>query len=711
MHRGISSLRSINSAAGRLMLSFAVTFAYMSMVVAAAAADADGSVRAWTLRDIVTVPQVTDLVISSDGREALYILRRADLVGNVKISSLHRVDLASGVVREVKTSPWLSALQAVPGSSDWSVLADLGEGVQLYRFDGSGRFGALLINPDVDQVGFSDEGVHPFGISAYGWSPDGKSFWYEKRTSMTEGTRVVNPQFLPMITIFGQSPVELRVRGVEGSDVLLHRSDAITRGYHGIEWSEDGASLSYWARPADLSSMQLRRWSRGADASELVLAESASHVPTHTVLGPRGGPLTTLGYGADRRLIETLREGAVIDHGSVDFRIDSPRASQHARSPDGSVTLLGVRYYDNPRYGLVRVSASAGVEKVAVDGSLTHCSIDDALSVGVCVRQSMVMPPQLIRLDPRKSTLTVVAELAPEHAEIAPLRVVPRTWINSDGYRARGFIVYPRNHVPGRAYPAILVTHGGDADQRFVDAGFQWDYPIQALAERGYVVMAMNEPASSDSAALAAAYGQWVGSGSLPIERVQDLVWINIAHSFEDAVKDLVAEGLVDGGRVGIAGYSRGSQLINVAMTQSRMFNVASSGDGGYLEPSAYFTNRDTYRAVYGGSPYDPAAVSRYQRLSPTFRASLAAGPILQQVATGYHAQLELHVALREAGVPSEIVQYPGESHLFHKPSNRLAAMQENIDWFDFWLLGKEDPDPAKSGQYARWRALRAGAQ
>lgn len=29
------------------------------------------------------------------------------------------------------------------------------------------------------------------------------------------------------------------------------------------------------------------------------------------------------------------------------------------------------------------------------------------------------------------------------------------------------------------------------------------------------------------------------------------------------------------------------------------------------------------------------------------------------------------------------------------------------MDWFDFWLKGEEDPDPAKAEQYTRWRELR----
>jgi dipeptidyl aminopeptidase/acylaminoacyl peptidase len=681
--------------------------AMMSISIAALAATPVSPPRAWTLQDIAAAPEVVDLLISEDGKQATYIIRRGDLATNAKLSSLRRVDLATGVDRELKSSSWLSELRIIPGSTDLSVLADTGEGVQLYRIDGTGRFEAVLVNRDLDQVGSAMEGLHPFGISDYGWAPDGKSYWYAKRTSKAAAARTVNPRFLPLFTAFGSGPIELHIRDAGGRDVMLDRIDATAAGFYAVEWGADASSLTYWARASDHESFEHRRWSRKQSKAEVVGRESDFYAPRHDIPGPRGGSLTTTGFGNDRKLIETLRDGSVIERGRVAFRLGDPRASQNWRSPEGDVALIGVRYYENPRYGLVRVTRSGGVDEVRVEGSLTHCSVNRAFTAGVCIRESMVSPPELVRLNPRKGNVTLVVDLSPSHSAIAPLRIVPRMWTNRDGYRASGYVVYPRNHETTRKYPAILVTHGSDADQRFASVEFQWDYPVQAWAERGYIVIAMNEPAMSDSAELTAAYAQWGGLGSLPLERVQDLIWINTVRSFEAAVEDLVAQGVVDAGRVGIAGYSAGSQMVNVAMTQSKMFRVASSGDGGYLEPSGYFSNSSSYRAVYGGSPYDRAAVPRYERLSPTFRAARAAGPMLQQVAGGHSTQFELNAALRDAGVPTELVYYPDESHLFHQPRNRLTAMQENIDWFDFWLLGKEDSDPAKAEQYGRWRAMR----
>src|SRR3546814_3897815 len=81
------------------------------------------------------------------------------------------------------------------------------------------------------------------------------------------------------------------------------------------------------------------------------------------------------------------------------------------------------------------------------------------------------------------------------------------------------------------------------------------------------------------------------------------LIWINGVYSFEDAIAELASEGIVDPDRIGIAGYSRGSQMVNVAMTQSEMFRAASSGDGNYLEPASYSDPKDGYHAVFGGPP------------------------------------------------------------------------------------------------------------
>src|SRR3546814_19603499 len=84
---------------------------------------------------------------------------------------------------------------------------------------------------------------------------------------------------------------------------------------------------------------------------------------------------------------------------------------------------------------------------------------------------------------------------------------------------------------------------------------------------------------------------------------MRQLIWLNGVASYEDAVMELVGTGVIDQARVGIAGYSRGSQMVNVPITNSSLFRAASSGDGGDLEPAFYPDVSGSYAAVFGGPP------------------------------------------------------------------------------------------------------------
>ena len=290
-----------------------------------------------------------------------------------------------------------------------------------------------------------------------------------------------------------------------------------------------------------------------------------------------------------------------------------------------------------------------------------------------------------------------------------PLQARARTWINRNGYKTSGYVLYPRDFRPDTRYPAIVITHGFDADERFATAENQWNYPAQLFAERGYVVLLINDPLPYQSSDLRAAYNAWSrGSGPPDPETVRQLIWIEGVNSLVDAVNDLATEGLIDPARVGIAGYSRGAQMVNVAVTRSKIFNAASSGDGGFLEPSGYAGWPASYDPVYGGSPMSEH-FEQYRRFAPSLNARKVCTPVLQQVAAASPSQAELFEALRAAKVPTQLTYYPGasaasdETHIFHIPSNRMLAMRENMAWFDYWLRGTRDTDAPFPERFAVW--------
>jgi hypothetical protein len=61
----------------------------------------------------------------------------------------------------------------------------------------------------------------------------------------------------------------------------------------------------------------------------------------------------------------------------------------------------------------------------------------------------------------------------------------------------------------------------------------------------------------------------------------------------------------------------------------------------------------------------------------------------------------------RHFGAPTEFVVYPRTQHNPNLPAIQRESAHRNLDWFAYWLDGKETA--GKEEQYARWRKLRRG--
>ena len=114
--------------------------------------------------------------------------------------------------------------------------------------------------------------------------------------------------------------------------------------------------------------------------------------------------------------------------------------------------------------------------------------------------------------------------------------------------------------------------------------------------------------------------------------------------------------------------------------------------------------NRDVMR--YPPASRDDRAFWKPQSLA--LNADHIDTPLLMQLADReYILALEGFTALREFEKPVEMYVYPDEYHYKWQPAHRLAVYERNVDWFDFWLRGRTDPDSAKASQYQRWEAMR----
>jgi dipeptidyl aminopeptidase/acylaminoacyl peptidase len=686
-------------------------------------------VRRWTVEDIVTAPANFDLSLASDGMSLAYLERRADIEKDETVSILHLLDLRSCVSREILRAASAEQLKPLPGGRGWSVLLDRGEGLQLYELDAGGTIKPLLVrNADVT-VGQTEGGLFAvrsgaprrIGILYYDWSPDGRWLWYATLKPRPEQVDILIDEAVVSQRNRRRAPVkatvELRIRSTTGEEWLVESrpSDDRLAFYFGgnVEWTDEGPryqlELTDAEQPAGIGTFA---WSFATKASRPI--ERGSGFPAiGQVHGPNGGTLASEGFGNSFALTETRPDGQKIQYGRQPYYIGDPRAAGNWLSADGRTALLGVRTTSHPRYGLVRLTGR-GAKSFFGRGSFTACDFRNDLAWGICVDEALNQAPRLVFVVPETGRIRTIASLSPAHETIKPLRVTPHQWTSRLGYRATGFIIWPRDYRANIQYPAIIITHGSDADERFASPEMQWNYPAQIFAERGYVVILMNDPSARQRAELWNAYMQWSGgTGTYGPADLQRLIWLNGVYSLEDAIAELARQGVIDPDRVGIAGYSRGSQMVNVAMTQSARFRTASSGDGAYLEPASYAEAKEGYHMVFGGPP-SGAFLEAYRGLSPSLRADKVCGPILQQMASPFAGAIDFYTALRGAKVPAQISLYPGETaatdetHLFHIPSNRVRAMRENLAWFDYWLRDRRDPETDNSGAFDRWSKMAA---
>jgi hypothetical protein len=61
---------------------------------------------------------------------------------------------------------------------------------------------------------------------------------------------------------------------------------------------------------------------------------------------------------------------------------------------------------------------------------------------------------------------------------------------------------------------------------------------------------------------------------------------------------------------------------------------------------------------------------------------------------------------MKELNKPVEMIIFADEGHIKNQPKHRYEIYQRNLDWFNFWLQGKEDTASEKRQQYMRWRSM-----
>ncbi|MQA32620.1 S9 family peptidase [Modestobacter roseus] len=247
----------------------------------------------------------------------------------------------------------------------------------------------------------------------------------------------------------------------------------------------------------------------------------------------------------------------------------------------------------------------------------------------------------------------------------------PRTFTVHDGTEVHGWLL--RGPAAGPV-PLLVDVHGGPHNAWSPAADPAHAYH-QALVAAGWAVLLLNIRGSDGygHAFFTAAVGAWGTADE------RDVL---------DPVDQLVTEGVADPARLALTGYSYGGYLTCWLTGRTDRFAAAIAG-GVVADLTSLAGTSDAGEALgleFGDPVIDPEAVREHSPITHVHRVRTPTlvlhGGADERCPVGQAEQW--FTALRTQRVPTELVLFPGGSHLFildGRPSHRVDYGRRLIDW------------------------------
>src|SRR5438876_138020 len=253
-------------------------------------------------------------------------------------------------------------------------------------------------------------------------------------------------------------------------------------------------------------------------------------------------------------------------------------------------------------------------------------------------------------------------------------------WTN-EGQNIQGWLVPPAKVEAGRKYPMVVLIHGGPSSVTTSEwpASFGMSRAIiAALSTRGYYALLPNPRGS---------YGQ---GEDFTRANVKDFGGGDLRDDLAGA-DAAIKKYPIDPNRLGVMGWSYGGFMTMWTVTQTDRFRAAVAGAGIANWQSYYGQNLIDHWMIpfFGASVYDDPAV--YEKSSPIrFIKNVKTATLVvvgeRDAECPASQSHEFWHALKTLGVPTQLIVYPGEGHLFIKPEHQADRLDQTIGWFDKYL-------------------------
>ena len=671
--------------------------------------------RPITEKDLFAFKWVADPQISPDGSQVAFVQVSVDEKGDRYQSSIWTVS----------TTPGTSPRRVTNGPSDtsprWSRDGKLLAFLRATERDGRPQPGQIFL---LRLDGGEPRALTSLrrGVTSIDWSPVRNTIAFtvstkpedvqdeKKSDEHVSDVRIIN-QAVYRANGAGYNDPERRSHiWVIDADEDAARPKQLTSGSFSeneVEWSPDGTRLYFTSDRVNEAYYDVRKnalYSIPATGGEMATVASYDGAIGGYAISPDGkwaaftGSLShpVQSHTQSDLFIVSTTPGSQVRNLTATYDFDvlgggvggdqgAPRGSRQGRpywSSDGKTILMTMA--NEGTVNLSRVDVATGRVTPWTQGKHALISYDINGSRAVALRSTPTMIGDLYAVS-ADGTLSRLTNVNQKLWSDLTLTEPEEVWYTSfDGKKIEGWLQRPPDFDPSKKYPLILNIHGGPHSAY----GYVFDHEFQWMAAKGYVVLYPNPRGSTT-------YGE---------------AFANIIqyHYPGDDYKDLmagvdaaIAKGYVDAKRLGVTGGSGGGLLTNWVITQTDRFAAAVSqrdiADWSNFWYVADFTlfQPTWFRKAPWEDPEDFRArspITYIDRVKTPLMLIEGEADYRTPPMSGGEMMFR---ALKYRRIPTVMVRFPDESHELSrsgKPWHRVERLQNIVNWFDKWLLGKPMP-------------------
>lgn len=638
-------------------------------------------------QDLLTTNDLRDQIdlsgvdISPDEKRILVLTSRQNYDSNDFLTELVMIDVESKEQRILSQQPGISMATWSPAGDRVAFVATVDDVDQMFTLSMRGG--------EAKQITTSKG-----GILHYSWSPDGKRFAFiaVEDPIVKTGTDRFNDSFevgsndYLTATAASQNYVGIVETSGAGQEKRLTPPDitVATDFYNSsLSWSPDGKLLAITTYPSSRSG--------DSDLGKIHLLDVESKELQPLTSQPnKEGPAYFLPGDNQRLAFFYLRDG--IPANLTEVYSASPNGSVNSMTRTLDREILDFAWFSNGRLLLTGYDGlQSAIWAQTESNSYKKLNTGDVMEIYelsvnksgsiVFIGEEKYRPVELYFLSDINAEPKRITDFNHSIADRKQGKREGITWKNTSGIEVDGVLTYPPAFDASKKYPLVLLIHGGPT----ATSTLAFNMTAQLMAARGWIVLQPNYRGSNhrgNTFQSAMANDASEGPG--------DDVWTGV-----EAMKK---KPYVDPKKNAVSGWSYGGWMTAWLIGRYPDEWAAAVAGAAPVDFTDMYSLSDLNRMprhAITASPYVGDNLKNAQMQSPIKNFSKIRTPTLilsksEDSRVSITGSYKLFNALRDNGVKTEFIVYPGPGHLVTDPVRSQDVYERWLNWLAQYLQTPE---------------------